>query len=35
MACHRAVSKEYIKLHVPERADAGMVEFEVEKAPVK
>jgi len=29
------VSKEYIRLHVPERADAGMVEFEVEKAPVK
>lgn len=27
MACHRASSKEYIKLHVPERADAGMVEF--------
>ena len=27
MACHRAASKEYIKLHVPERADAGMVEF--------
>ncbi|HEV8293308.1 MAG TPA: hypothetical protein VGP94_15335 [Tepidisphaeraceae bacterium] len=27
MACHRAVSKEYIRLHVPERADAGMVEF--------
>ena len=31
MACHRAVSKEYIKLHVPERADAGMVEFAGEK----
>jgi hypothetical protein len=27
MACHRASSKEYIKLHVPERPDAGMVEF--------
>jgi hypothetical protein len=31
MACHRAVSKEYIRLHVPERPDAGMVEFAVEK----
>ena len=31
MACHRAVSKEYITLHVPERADAGMVEFAGEK----
>jgi hypothetical protein len=27
MACHRAASKEYIKLHVPERPDAGMVDF--------
>ena len=27
MACHRASSKEYIKLHIPERADVGMVEF--------
>jgi hypothetical protein len=27
MACHRAASKEYIRLHVPDRADAGMVEF--------
>jgi hypothetical protein len=27
MACHRAASKEYIKLHIPERADVGMVEF--------
>lgn len=27
MACHRASSKEYIKLHVPERPDAGMVDF--------
>jgi len=27
MACHRAVSKEYIVLHLPERPDAGMVEF--------
>lgn len=27
MACHRAASKDYIKLHVPERADVGMVEF--------
>jgi hypothetical protein len=32
IACHRAVSKEYIRLHVPERPDAGMVEFAVEKA---
>ena len=32
MACHRAVSKEYIRLHVPERADAGMVEFAAEKS---
>ena len=31
MACHRAVSKEYIRLHLPERADAGMVEFAGEK----
>ena len=35
MACHRAVSKEYLRLHVPERADAGMVEFGREKAPAK
>jgi hypothetical protein len=27
MACHRAASKEYIRLHVPERPDAGMVDF--------
>ena len=31
MACHRATSKEYIRLHVPERADAGMVEFAPDK----
>src|SRR5437773_8883591 len=31
MACHRATSKEYIRLHVPERADAGMVDFAAEK----
>jgi len=30
MACHRAASKEYIRLHVPERPDAGMVEFRPE-----
>jgi hypothetical protein len=27
MACHRASSKEYICLHIPERPDASMVEF--------
>jgi hypothetical protein len=32
MACHRATSKEYIRLHVPERPDAGMVEFAADKA---
>ncbi|HEV8378779.1 MAG TPA: hypothetical protein VGP99_08005 [Tepidisphaeraceae bacterium] len=31
MACHRASSKEYIRLHVPESPDAGMVEFAAEK----
>jgi hypothetical protein len=30
MACHRAASKEYIRLHIPERADAGIVEFQPE-----
>jgi hypothetical protein len=30
MACHRAASKEYIRLRVPERPDAGMVEFRPE-----
>ena len=27
MACHQASSKEYIRLHVPERPDAGIVDF--------
>jgi hypothetical protein len=27
MACHQSASKEYIRLHVPERPDAGIVEF--------
>ena len=27
MACHRAASKEFIRLHVPERPEAGVVEF--------
>jgi hypothetical protein len=27
MACHRAASKEYIRLHVPERPDAGVLDF--------
>ena len=30
MACHRAASKEYIRLHVPERPDTGVVEFRPE-----
>jgi hypothetical protein len=30
MACHRAASKEFIRLHVPERPDAGVVEFRPE-----
>ena len=32
MACHRASSKEYIQLRVPERPDAGMVDFSVHGA---
>jgi hypothetical protein len=27
MACHRATNKPYIRLHVPERPDAGIVDF--------
>ena len=27
MACHRAAGKEFIRLHVPERPDAGVVDF--------
>src|SRR4029453_259950 len=33
MACHQATSKEYIRLHVPERPDAGIVEFRMENVP--
>src|SRR4051812_41890967 len=33
MACHRASSKEYIRLHVPERPDSSMVEFQPDAAP--
>jgi hypothetical protein len=28
MACHRAASKEYIRLHLPDRPEAQIVEFE-------
>jgi hypothetical protein len=27
MACHRAASKEYLRLHLPQRADANMIDF--------
>jgi hypothetical protein len=27
MACHRAVSKEYLRLRVPERPDANIIDF--------
>jgi hypothetical protein len=30
MACHRATNKPYLRLHVPERPDAGIVEFRPE-----
>ncbi len=30
MACHRASNKPYIRLHIPERPDAGIVEFRPE-----
>jgi hypothetical protein len=33
MACHRAASKEYIRLHVPERPDPGLIEFRPEPPP--
>ncbi len=31
MACHRAAGKEFLVLHVPERPDAGIIEFGVAK----
>lgn len=30
MACHRTTNKPYIRLHVPERPDAGILEFRPE-----
>jgi len=33
MACHKAASKEFIVLHVPERPDASMVEFRADPEP--
>jgi hypothetical protein len=30
MACHKATNKPYLRLHVPERPDAGIVEFRPE-----
>jgi hypothetical protein len=30
MACHKATNKPYLRLRVPERADAGMIEFRPE-----
>ncbi|HZE99712.1 MAG TPA: hypothetical protein VE981_22085 [Planctomycetota bacterium] len=30
MACHRATNKPYLRLHVPERPDAGIIEFRPE-----
>jgi len=27
MACHQACSKEYLRLHIPERPDSEIVEF--------
>lgn len=30
MSCHRATNKPYLRLHVPERPDAGIVEFRPE-----
>ncbi|MEA2711158.1 MAG: hypothetical protein QOF78_3759 [Phycisphaerales bacterium] len=32
MACHRAASKEYIRLHVPERPDANIIDFAAQDA---
>lgn len=30
MSCHKATNKPYLRLHVPERADAGILEFRPE-----
>jgi hypothetical protein len=30
MACHRATNKPFLRLHVPERPDAGIIEFRPE-----
>jgi len=30
MACHRATNKPYLRLHIPEKPDAGIVEFRPE-----
>lgn len=30
MACHKATNKPYLRLHVPERPDAGILEFKPE-----
>jgi hypothetical protein len=30
MACHRSASKEFIRLHIPERPDSNVVEFQPE-----
>jgi hypothetical protein len=27
MACHKASNKPYLRLHLPEKADAGILEF--------
>jgi hypothetical protein len=30
MACHKATNKPYLRLHIPERPDAGIIEFRPE-----
>jgi hypothetical protein len=35
MACHRAASKEYLRLHVPEHPDAGVIDFKPEAGGVQ
>jgi len=30
MACHKASNKQYLRLRLPERADAGILEFRPE-----
>jgi hypothetical protein len=35
MACHQACSKEYIRLHLPERPDSSIVEFKTDESQTR